>query len=313
MSLIRKASELQVNSTIKMMVYGSAGIGKTTLALSSPKPLLLDFDGGVKRVNLSHLDGVDTVQVENWGEIHQLLDMDLNAYETIVVDTIGKMMDFIIDYKCGKRQPRIQDWGAINQEFQWFTRAISSLGKHVVFIAHRDTRKEDDKIIYIPSLREKNYNAIVTELDLLGYAEAKTIQGQVTRTITFETTDRNDGKNTCNLPTLMTIPAIVDAKGNATAPNDFIQEQIIASYERMLNEKKELQRRYNDVVAALTADIAGIANADDANAFVSKINDYEHIGTSKQKASVMLKAKAEELNLTFDKKTKKYVTATAKD
>ena len=96
MSLIKKSSELIIPETIKMMIYGQAGMGKTTLALSAPAPLLIDFDGGVKRVNLSHLDGVDIVQVTNWQEVNQLFNEDLTAYQSVVVDTIGKMMDFII-------------------------------------------------------------------------------------------------------------------------------------------------------------------------------------------------------------------------
>ena len=159
MALIKKASELDINSTIKMMIYGQAGMGKTTLALSSPSPLLSDFDGGVKRVNMNHLQGVDIVQVGSWAEVQQLFQEDLSAYRTIVIDTIGKMMDFIISYKCGSKQPSIRDWGGINQEFQSFTRNLSNLGKHIIFVAHRDTRKNGDDTVFIPSLREKNYNS----------------------------------------------------------------------------------------------------------------------------------------------------------
>ena len=38
MSLIKKANELVIPTTIKMMLYGQAGMGKTTVALSAPKP-----------------------------------------------------------------------------------------------------------------------------------------------------------------------------------------------------------------------------------------------------------------------------------
>ncbi len=128
MGLIKKSNELVIPQTVKMMIYGQAGMGKTTVALSAPKPLLLDFDNGVKRVNLAHLENVDIVQVDNWKEIQQLLQQDqadITPYQTIVVDTIGKMMDYIITHCCGTRQPQIKDWGRINQEFTWFTRALS--------------------------------------------------------------------------------------------------------------------------------------------------------------------------------------------
>ena len=38
MSLIKKSNELTIPSTVKMMIYGQAGMGKTTLALSAPRP-----------------------------------------------------------------------------------------------------------------------------------------------------------------------------------------------------------------------------------------------------------------------------------
>lgn len=132
MSLIKKSNELVIPTTVKMMIYGQAGMGKSTVALSAPKPLLLDFDNGVKRMNMAHLENIDTVQVTSWSDVQQVLQEDLSAYQTIVVDTIGKMMDFIITYKCGSRQPSIKDWSGINAEFSWMTRTLSGLNKHII-------------------------------------------------------------------------------------------------------------------------------------------------------------------------------------
>ena len=82
MSLIKRSNELKIQQNVKMMVYGQAGMGKTTFALSAPKPLLLDFDNGVKRVNTSHLDdNVGIVQVNNWKEILDLLNYNRNELQ----------------------------------------------------------------------------------------------------------------------------------------------------------------------------------------------------------------------------------------
>lgn len=308
MSLIKKSNELTIPSTVKMMIYGQAGMGKTTLALSAPRPLLLDFDGGVKRVNMAHLDGVDIVQVTSWQDVQQVLQENLSAYQTIVVDTIGKMMDFIITYKCGTRQPQIRDWGGINAEFSWMTRTLSSLNKNVVFVAHRDTRKEGDDTVFIPALREKSYNSIVTELDLLGYLEMKNENGVQRRTITFDPTSRNDGKNTCNLPGIMFVPGIVDAAGNPTAKNNFINTQVIAPYLNMLAVKKAQQEQYDKLIAELRDNIELITDAQSANDFIARIDNFEHIGSSKAMASKMLADKARALNLVLGK-DKKYEPA----
>ena len=177
--MIKRSNEIAIQKNVKMMVYGQAGMGKTTFALSAPKPLLLDFDNGVKRVNTAHLDdNVGIVQVSSWQDILNLLNYnkkDLEEFDTIVVDTIGKMIDFIIAYRCNGRNPQIQDWGTINNDFKWFTSSLSQLNKNIVFVAHRDTRKEGESTVYIPALREKNYNNIVTDLDLLGYLEVRMV------------------------------------------------------------------------------------------------------------------------------------------
>ena len=309
MSLIKKANELVIPTTIKMMVYGQAGMRKTTTALSAPKPLLLDFDNGVKRVNMSHLDGVDIVQITSWTDVQQVLQEDLSRYQTIVIDTIGKMMDYIISYKCGTRQPQIRDWGGINQEFSGFVRNLSLLNKNIIFVAHRDTRKEGDDTVFIPALREKSYNSIVTGLDLLGYMEAKNENGRVKCTITFDPTNRNDGKNTCNLPSVMEVPTNLDANGNPTAKNDFITTQVINPYLAMLQVKKVEIDKYNKVIEEIKEGIEFITDANSANEFSAHINEFEHVGSSLMMARSLFAAKVKALGLVFDKKTKTYSDA----
>ncbi|MBR5476668.1 MAG: ATP-binding protein [Bacteroidaceae bacterium] len=309
MSLIKKSNELVLPSTIKMMLYGQAGMRKTTTALSAPAPLLLDFDNGVKRVNMSHLDGVDIVQITSWDDVDEVLKEDLSAYKTIIVDTIGKMLDFIISKKCGTRQPQVRDWSGINQEFQNFVRNISNLNKNVIFVAHRDTRKEGDSTVFIPALREKSYNSIVTELDLLGYMEARNENGRVKATVTFDPTERNDGKNTCNLPAVMEIPTILDAQGNPTGENDFITRKVLKPYFAMLAVKQEEQKKYNALIEDIKDNIALITDAESANDFASRIDAFEHIGNSKPKARELFARKVGELNLVYNKETKKYADA----
>lgn len=97
MGLIKKPNELTVKNALSALIYGQPGMGKTTLALSSPQPLLLDFDGGVHRVNAAHR--VDTVQISKWEEVDEVLTSgEIAEYKTIVIDTAGKMLSFMDKY-----------------------------------------------------------------------------------------------------------------------------------------------------------------------------------------------------------------------
>lgn len=315
MGLIKKSNEIAIQKNVKMMVYGQAGVGKTTLALSSPKPLLLDFDNGVKRVNNAHLAEVGIVQINSWQEVMTLLTTeaaDLAPFETIVVDTIGKMLDFIIAYRCGGRNPKVQDWGIINSDFKWFVNSLSSLNKHIIFVAHRDTRKEGDDTVFVPALREKSYNSIVTELDLLGYLEMKNENGVQKRSITFDPTSRNDGKNTCQLDGVMFLQNIIDKNSMPTGDNDFIQKRIIAKYQGMIAIKEKAKEEYNRVLAEIKESIDTMTDAKGANHFLEHIGDYKGMGNSViLYAREIFAKKVKSLGLTYNKETKLYEDAAA--
>ena len=106
MGLIKKPNELSVKQTLSMLIYGQPGMGKTTLALSSPHPLLLDFDGGVHRVNAAHR--VDTVQITRWEEVNEVLSSpEVAEYKTIVIDTAGKMLSFM-DTNIMQQYPKLR-------------------------------------------------------------------------------------------------------------------------------------------------------------------------------------------------------------
>lgn len=311
MSLIKKASELSVQTKIKALIYGQAGIGKTTIAISSPKPLLFDFDGGVHRVNFTHLDGVDTVQISSYNDFIEVISKeDLSAYETLVIDTGGKMLDYMADYivkknpKLGKANGvlTLQGYGERKIEFTTMIKKISIMGKHVIFVAHRETKQEGDEMRYVPLFGGSNYDSLVTELDLVGYMEANGRK----RTITFDPTSRNDGKNTCNLPPQIEVPEIVDATGNATKANDFITTQVIAAHNARLLQRKKESESFNKVIAEIKENIALITDAVSANDFISRIDSFSHVGASKAYSANLLSDKCKELKLTFNKETKKY-------
>jgi hypothetical protein len=306
MSLIKKANELNIQGKIKALVYGQAGMGKSTFALSSPKPLLFDFDNGVHRVNYNHLQGVDTVQIENYQNFVDVLEKeDLSGYETFVIDTGGKLLDYMGEHiisrnpKMGRANGMLtlQGYGERKATFSALIKRISIMNKHIVFVAHRQTTQEGDDMRYVPLFGGSNYDSLVTELDLVGYMEANGKE----RTITFDPTSRNDGKNTCNLPSVIKIPTILDANGNPTAPNNYMEQHVIKPYYERLEKRMVDGESYSQLVQELENQIDLITDEDSANDFISRIDEFEHIGNSKAVAGKMLSNKSKQLNLIFDK------------
>lgn len=308
MTLIKRPHELNVQVKIKALIYGQAGTGKSTLALSAPKPVMFDSDNGIHRVNFGHL--CPTVQVEKWEDIESELNGDLSEFETLIFDTGGKMLDYMSEYiirknpKMGRAngQLTLQGFGERKGMFRQLLKKVSVMNKHIIFVAHRDTQKIGDDYRYVPLFGGSSYDDLVTDLDLVGYIETSGRQ----RVITFDPTDKNDGKNTCNLPATINLPMVVDADGNALA-NTFFKEQVIKPYIANLEKRKIDSEKFNTVIAEIKEFIEMINDENGCNELIAKIDNFAHVGNSKAVAGNMLNNKAAQLGLMFSRIDKKYI------
>ena len=86
---IVKSSEPMNIANIVLTVYAAAGLGKTSLAFTAAKPLLLDFDKGSYRAARRG----DAVPVASWADVQEMNVEDLKEYATIIVDTAGRALD----------------------------------------------------------------------------------------------------------------------------------------------------------------------------------------------------------------------------
>ena len=310
MSLFKNPNELTINSTIKMLVYGQPGIGKTTLALSAPNPVLFDFDGGVSRINKAHQ--CPTLQVESWEQVLEALaELEkANDFKTIVVDTAGKMLDFMSDYimrndpkmKMRDGSLALKGYGQRKVMFVNLLKRVSMMGKHIVFVAHEKEDKDGETRIVRPDMSGSSLGDLLKELDLVGYMQA---YGK-DRTICWSPQERFYAKNTCNLPAWEKVPVVIDENGGISGENDFLAKTFVG-YAEYLKQQATIGEDYTNVVDQIAADIASITDADRANAFIAKIDDYTHIWDSKAKARRLFAEHMAKIdNVTYDKKTKRY-------
>ena len=311
MGLIKKPNELQTKKTLSVLIYGQPGMGKSTLALSAPNPLLLDFDGGVHRVNAAHR--VDTVQISKWEEVDEVLNSpEIAEYQTIVIDTAGKMLSFMDKYIMQNNQKMkkadgtlsLQGYGVRKNMFINFVNQVSLLGKSVVFVAHEREEKNGDEKQIRPEIGGSSAGDLIKELDLVGYMEAIGKK----RTISFNPCEKFYGKNTCNLPERLEVPAIINEKGDITGDNN-LMTKIIQAYSAYQEKQNELTNDYEDMIDVIRSNIDAITDADSANATMEDILKMTHIFDSKVRASQMINEKCKELGLKFNKVKKQYEAA----
>lgn len=313
MSMFKKPSELAYNSTIKALVYGQPGLGKSTLALSTPNPVLFDFDGGIQRVNGAFQ--CPTLQVQNWNEVLQALqelESQSNDFMTIVIDTAGKMLDYMSTYiiqqdnRLGKRDGSLtlQGFGARKIMFINFLKRVSMMGKHVIFVAHEREEKDGDIRIVRPEIGGSSAGDLIKELDLVGYMQA--IGNK--RTISWTPQEKFYAKNTCNLPPMQEIPVIIDAQGKIIGHNDFMSN-IFENYDSYLKQESNTRKEYDELISEIEGEVACISDAEQANSYVLSMKDKKQIWDSNAHAKSLITDRCKELGLKFNKNTKKYEAA----
>ena len=224
MSKSKKKNEIELPKTIVGCITGVCGIGKTTLALSAPKPLLLDTDNGIHRVQSEYRS--DVVQVKSYQDILDVLEEDLSDYETIVIDTLGELVNFMLKYFADKDKSlitrggtyNIKIWGLVKTEFENLKLKLQLLNKHLIFVSHAKEERDGENKIYRMNVAGSTPDILNGVLDFLGFCE---VVGK-TRSISFTPSARFYAKNSIELNDYLEIPQLKTGD-----KNDFLTKEVI--------------------------------------------------------------------------------------
>jgi hypothetical protein len=136
------------SSPARVVIYGTEGIGKSTLASQFPDPVVLDTEDGTR-----HLD-VARVAIGDWKELTLAvaeLAVNPQGFKTVVVDSADWAEKLLIESMLkdsGKKS--IEDYGygkgytVLQEHVARFLHSCDKLiaaGLHVVFVAHAKVQR----------------------------------------------------------------------------------------------------------------------------------------------------------------------------
>ena len=309
MGLIKKPSELSVKGTLSVLIYGQPGIGKTTFGVSAPDAVLFDYDGGVQRINGAHQ--VLTLQPTSWEDTNAALKEiaeEMPEVKTIVIDTVGKMLDFMSAYiiktdpKMGMRDGSLslKGYGVRKTMFVNFIKSLAMMGKNVVFVAHEREERRGEETFKRPEIGGSSANDLIKELDLVGYMYAAGSE----RVITFNPAEYYYAKNTCNLPAAIKLPVVVDEQGKGL--NNVAFTNIVKSYKTSQQKRQEQTAEYEALLDVINGKVAAATDAASLNDVMREVFGYETIYDSLLRAQKAVARRANELKVTYNKGKKCY-------
>ena len=217
-------------SAIITYIYADPGVGKTSLGFTADKAISFDFDRGAHRTGELRRGAV--VPVQQWSDIENIKEQDLAPYNTVVIDTVGAMLESIKTHLLKTANNRQQDGalklkaqGLANMKFKQYINTLLSFGKDVVFIAHASEDQNGDQVIYRPELGGKNRNELYRIADIMGYLTTVTTgEGKNARVINFKPSPTHHAKNSGALGGETGEVWLPDLKTNPTFLADLIAE-----------------------------------------------------------------------------------------
>lgn len=307
MSFLTKPSELKSPTTIKGLILGDTNNGKTTLALSMPDPVLIDFEGGIARVS-KQWQSV-SMQVKNFGDFLDFLSSkEINQFKTIVIDPIGEMADQIKAYLMNKDPKLSKDprklYPAIANEFKKVWTLLKNKNLSIIFVSHTDEVMKDD----VESLKIRCEGSFIkgfipTQVDFVTILRRKDEKGKTTRYLDFRKNDSfTFAKRWGGLEEVIEVPTLQTGE-----KNNFLEEEILKRWKKKGEEEEKMNQEYDALIEEIKTKIANIKELEQLNNYYRiTYNQHEKIWSSYEIERSLLWEKVKELGFELDAKTKEF-------
>ena len=151
---VKSTRSLSANG-VKMLVYGQAGAGKTSLIRTLPSPIVLSAEGGLLSIQDADLPYIEIGSMADLMEAYDwLLSPEGEQYQSIALDSISEIAEVVLNAeKKTAKDPR-QAYGAMQEQMADAIRAFRDLpGRHIYMSAKLEKSTDEmGRILYAPSM-----------------------------------------------------------------------------------------------------------------------------------------------------------------
>jgi hypothetical protein len=152
---VKTTGSLSANG-VKLLVYGQAGAGKTTLVATLPSPIVLSAEGGLLSIQDADLPFIEITSMDALKEAYQWLteSSEAKGFQSVALDSISEIAEVVLNHeKKVNKDPRAA-YGAMQEQMADIIRAFRDLpGRHVYMSAKLEKNQDEmGRVLYSPSM-----------------------------------------------------------------------------------------------------------------------------------------------------------------
>jgi phage nucleotide-binding protein len=145
---------------VKLLVYGQAGSGKTSLIPTLPKPIVLSAEGGLLSIQDANIDFIEIADMDDLREAYEWAkgSKEADQFQSVALDSISEVAEVVLQHELKKNKDGRAAYGELNTTMQELIRAFRDLpGKHVYMSAKLEKSQDEmGKLLYNPSMPGKS-------------------------------------------------------------------------------------------------------------------------------------------------------------
>ena len=144
------------SASVKILVHGQSGVGKTTLIGSLPNPVVISAEGGL--LALADLE-IPYLNVTNMTELNEAFEWLLNSkeaeqFQSVAIDSISEIAEVVLNTEKKLTKDPRQAYGALQEQMTDLIRAFRDLPRKHVYMSAKTEKATDEngRILYSPSM-----------------------------------------------------------------------------------------------------------------------------------------------------------------
>ena len=145
---------------VKLLVYGQAGAGKTSLIKSLPNPIVLSAEGGLLPIQDADLPYIEVASMDDLREAYNWCKDSAEAagFQSVALDSISEVAEVVLHHEMKKNKDGRAAYGEMNTTMTELIRAFRDItGKHIYMSAKLEkTQDEMGKMLYNPGMPGKS-------------------------------------------------------------------------------------------------------------------------------------------------------------